>query len=104
MITNVYIFPKILWHNIEVTKNCTFRRIVIGDYRAWSLKLKLLKTFFQVVFSRRVSLFVVRLKRKFSTTSFFFALFLKYIVYGQTSCRSDTDYLKLEAIVIKFVI
>ena len=67
-------------------------------------KAKTIEDFFQVVFSRRVSLFVVRLKRKFSTTSFFFALFLKYIVYGQTSCRSDTDYLKLEAIVIKFVI
>ena len=34
----------------------------------------------------------------------FFALFLKYIVDGQTSWRSDTDYSKLEAIVIKFVI
>ena len=34
----------------------------------------------------------------------FFALFLKYIVDGQTSWRSDANYSKLEAIVIKFVI
>ena len=34
----------------------------------------------------------------------FSALFLKYIVDGQTSWRSDTDYSKLKEIVIKFVI
>ena len=34
----------------------------------------------------------------------FFALFLKYIAYGQTSSRPDTNYSKLEAIVIQFVI